>query len=194
MQWASLILLLGGCDRVFGLIPLGEPTHEVDATTTIDAPAPTACPASYTITLPPAVSTSMYRLELGLLDQWDNAADDCERDSMTPGSYTHLVVLSNDRERELLNQLLPAQDMWIGLADIRFDMEFEWVTAESTGGYPALELPPWEPLDPHRDGAGCVTIRNTDPQLLGTLGDNQCVDRLTSICECDGYPDTGRLH
>jgi hypothetical protein len=177
---------LAGCDRLWGLFPTVEQPGSVDAIT-IDLPPPQACPSTYAMGLPPHISTSLYRIELAKPAEWYKAADICGEENKTAGSFTHLVVLSNDSERDQLAPYVPdSGKIWIGYSDVFADNQFEWVTAEDTHGYPTFGGPPWEQDDPDKLGPGCITLRSGRP---ATIGDTTCTDPEPFICECDGYAD-----
>ena len=182
---------LGGCDRLWGLFPLHEIEPTFDATL-IDAPPPMACPGTYTLTLPG--STSRYRIEATRAAVWTGAANACESESTTPGSYTHLWVISSLDEFQAFNQATPPppSDLWIGYADRSLDGIFEWVTAEATAVYVPM-LPPWKSDNPDHSGPGCVTYRAGSDPSVREIADNDCESAARLyICECDGYADLHR--
>jgi hypothetical protein len=181
-ELAWLILALAGCDRVFQLVEVRDAQVAPGGDGAPDTAMPVACPATYEQMAPNSVSR--YRI-VATKVPWTMGQLDCVDDRTTPGSETHLAVLSDDRERAELTGRVGAMypgegSWWIGYADRLVDGDFRWVTNE-----PAA-TPPWEGDDPDYPGPGCVNLRSSS----GAIGDLSC-DALPQpyICECDVFAD-----
>jgi len=132
----------------------------------VDGPA---CPSNYT-----ELGNRHYRLATNNTG-WTAAASDCADD----GVNTHLVVISDDAELDLINSTYSTEnEVWIGLSDLVTDGTFLWVTVENTMGYPPASGAPWQNLgaDP------CVLLKV--PDGFNTRG---CTLNRRSLCECDAY-------
>lgn len=179
---AVIVLLLGGCDRVFGLVPLEArpPDAAVDASTL-------QCPISYDLTVDGY--PSRYRF-VTAATTWDAAEVACASDT---SASTHLVVLDDDDERlglvATLTMAGSTSSVWIGLSDRVTEDAFLWVTAQPVG-VPPRANPPW-PIgqpDDMNGGQDCVRIQGATSAAPTLFDDGECSSQFDYVCECDGYP------
>lgn len=134
------------------------------------------CPASYSISGVSSGSTYRY-LTVGA--SWLAANADCIDD----GATTHLVVVSSDAELGEVADAVASDSVWLGLSDRRTPDVFLWVTAEDTGGFPAVGARPWAGPDPSGEaGADCVLFHGATQRL----DDRDCALARPYLCECDG--------
>jgi hypothetical protein len=169
LHFVAVLVLVCGCDQVFGL---SRPP---------DAPGP--CPPTYTIELPS--SPSRYRIN----DQgttWDAAEADCANDTL---GLSHLAVIDTDAERrELAAEVLSS--LWIGLTDRITEDSFLWVTVQ--GPAPPASGGPWGPGQPDdQTGAqDCVRIQGANDDAT-FYDDGECASKFSFACECDSLPEDG---
>jgi hypothetical protein len=182
------MLSLGGCDQLFQLSHVDDPAAG-GSDAVVDTPRPdgepTGCPSDYSIRL--QTTASLYRLVL-TTENWSTAEGDCADDA--PMGGTHLIILSNQQEWLSLITMPPTflfDDTWIGAtARKNGGIDFQWVTAENTGGFVVPATPgssPWESDQPSSDGQ-CGELRAS-----GSLHDEDCSNPSNYICECDGHPE-----
>ncbi|HSD86025.1 MAG TPA: C-type lectin domain-containing protein [Kofleriaceae bacterium] len=192
MRWLAVVLALGGCDGVFGLRHVGEPSDASGSASSDGRPLvrpdgdPGNCPASYSFTLP--TTASRYRVVLEGKD-WLSAEAACAADM--PGS-THLIVLSVPGEWDALgaqSEIFLTNFVWVGLSDRKTEGTFIPVTHEDTNGYPAAMKTPWAPGLPTNGGADCAQME----PVTGLLHDISCTDSQNYICECDRHADDPTL-
>jgi hypothetical protein len=195
----AVVLLAGGCRQLFGL---EDPTAAPDpadapASPSVDAPADAQklCPADYV-----QVGSSHYRF-VETRARWLDAVSLCADDQPDGPPFTHLVVINSEAERQALLALrAPTNDAyWIGLSDLAVSGQWQWVTAEDTGGYPATPGPEWSQGQP-MSGADCTVIVGPmyGPGTNGLYYADYCKPpasvNLEYICECDGYADDPARH
>jgi hypothetical protein len=162
-----------------------------DAGNVIDGPGldaiGLACPSGYVA----IGGFGRYRVVEGADKTWSDAADDCnDDDDNGPFTlHTHLLVLGSEVERlGVTSSTNPnvSGNTWIGLSDRADESEFEWVTNEPTGGYPAVgDEPPWDDDDPDdaNNNEDCVRFKNGSY----VLEDKPCTDTESYVCECDAF-------
>jgi hypothetical protein len=179
---ALCMMIVGGCDRVMQLIEVKGGVAPDGAGGDTDARSrPVGCPADYLISL--ASSASYYKALAPM--EWRAAAAACAMDRKTSGAETHLVVLSNDAERQEATLWMGNVEWWIGYSDLHGpENVFRWVTSEDTGGYPTNKQLPWDSDQPDATGPACAEVRTT-----GQLHDEACTDASSSLCECDLFAD-----
>ncbi len=141
MRWLALLVLVGGCDSIFRLDHVANPARDaaddgagsgvVDAMTDafVEGPADASiripgCPTSYY-----TISTELtkYRVVNSTVT-FQTAAAMCAADRGNYANHTHLVVFDDDQERSAVNATVSGTQMWIGLADIRVEQAYEWVS------------------------------------------------------------------
>ena len=160
MKWMMMAMLVSGCGRVAfdarsdgasGVVP--------------DAPfEPANCPATYSTTL--GGSTSRYR-NLGATALWPDAVAHCAADSPGSGTFTHLVVISDDVERVAVNQLRGVTQNWVGMSDRITEGTFVIVTDEDIGSFAAVVSPPWQLNEPNdQNGEDCGEL---NPPATSTM-------------------------
>lgn len=192
MRWLVLLLVVGGCDALFRIDPVPNPARAdaaVDGMVLpIDAPAADAmidampnriagCPPSYGII---NIEATKYRVVNSVVG-WQTAQALCVADRGNYEKYTHLVVFDDDLERSRVNALVSGTVMWIGLADIRVDNAYEWVSTENPVYPPTNAFQNGMPDT--TSGADCgAMLGNSDLQMYG------CSTLYRYICECDDYP------
>ena len=173
MVWplAILAVLASGCDLVLSLDRSGE--------TPPDTVPRITCPDTYD-----AIDSGFYRVVADSTRPWLDAEHDCESDSLSTAitGFTHLVVLSNDTERQKVGALAQLQaDAYVGLSDRKADSIFLWVSKEGSTYGQVLLFPPWATGQP--DGNGdCVVMRNDN-----SFDDVDCSVGRQYICECDQF-------
>lgn len=131
-----------------------------------DAPQAPGCPAGYLVigSLPGG-----YRY-VTASSMWLAAETDCEND----GSATHLAIIENENENDLLEtRLLGTSRAWIGVSDRV--AEGSWRTVTNV----VQTYLPWGQSEPTGDD-DCVAVRETD------FADEDCTDIRAYVCECDG--------
>lgn len=175
------VLLLAGCDRVFGLTDVMERT---DAS--LDSAA--ACPDDY-IAIPNTPIESRYRFS-GTSFPWELAELDCENDGAP--AITHLAVFDNALEMVALRDYLSMTNAgyfiaWVGYGrDLFTDpTSFFAVTGESV---PDTQ-PPWNATEPNNGyGAGeePVVWFDTSHDLVDGPADYS----TSFLCECDHHAVT----
>jgi hypothetical protein len=166
------LCLVCACGRV-GFDPVAAPS---DAGIDLSA-----CPASYTLS-----GNGAYRRSTDV-QVFANAASSCAADQpATAGVFTHLVVIDDTTELDLLNTSFSGNDVWVGLTDIVTAPTYQWVTAEPISVDPAL----WgvgKPDNPTTEQCvHVIPIQSADPGKLDTIG---CTQFHYFICECDAYAD-----
>jgi len=184
MRWLLVIVCLTGCDQLWNLQHVDQPTSEAGA---IDADL-SMCPTSYG--LPVDGYAARYR-HYATGTTWDDAETLCERDVL---GFTHLVVLQDDGERMAIILALAkagsTTSVWIGLSDRVTEDQFLWVTDEPVG-MPPRETPPWPAGQPDNGGPGapqnCVRIQGANSTTPTMFDDADCTSIIDYICECDGY-------
>lgn len=176
---------LAGC--TFKTVPSSpDATGTPDTPDAIDAPPAAACPSGYG----PINGVGMYRAVAAPARSWQAAATDCNDDDDNGGPYsgfTHLLVLDSEVERLAITAASTPilGNSWIGLSDLGTEGTYAWVTAEPTGGYPAVGTkPPWDTDDPDNAGGNedCIRFKNSY-----VLEDKPCADTLSYVCECDAF-------
>lgn len=180
-----LLLLAGlvGCGRI------GFTATTTDASAT-DAPAPdtgatfdpTACPASYTLTVP--ATTTRYRWVTSSATDWLLANADCRDDGPAPGAFTHLAVFTSQAEQDALTAII--DDAWVGYSDRLTEGAFLAISAEPLGAHLAPGGPAWTPGEPNNQtgSENCLHVK-----FEGGLNDVDCDLLREYLCECDGYAD-----
>lgn len=173
-----VLLCLPACQFVFPVDP--APDAPIDG---IEDAAPdttqVTCPIDY------VASGSGFHRAVADAANWSSAETLCESDQTTAGStgFTHLVVISDAVEYDLLRGLLPDASLSIGMSDQRAEGAFGWITAEPTTFALDIQTPPWPPGEPN-DFMGvedCVVITPN-----GALNDVSCLTiSQPYICECD---------
>lgn len=160
----SVALLIAGCQLVF---PIDD-----------QAGGPVTCPTFYT-----PESTGIYFQE-PTLTTWAAADGKCR----SHGPNTHLVVISDAIEFDVVRGLLNFdQGFSIGLSD-RQSQLFEWVTVEPSTFAATPNQEPWAPNEPNNGLGGvaeedCVVVRDD-----GLLNDAICATFQTGfVCECDQF-------
>jgi hypothetical protein len=188
------MLLVGGCDVVYGLHGRTEPRDDAAiADAAIDGGADAidaalVCPTDYSA-FAGTPATSRYKIMVRP-ESWTYGLDDCRND--TPGSgITHLVVFDDVVERDAIQDALPQGGTfraWVGYArDITGQpLLFRSVTNVALATTSSL----WRTGEPDNgnapetvvwfsnDNDGIVDARTTDP-----------IDGY--VCECDFVPTTG---
>jgi hypothetical protein len=175
----AFAVLVAGCSFEPGSFDEPGTADEEPAGEQPDASVATAatCPASYTLTL--AGSSSRYRV-VNTEAPWPEAVAACAADQ-SAAFVPHLVVLSDDAEREALLPMV-ASEIWVGLSNRRTsDGSFQWVTTERAAPLPRMA--PWEPDDPDLDEVGCADLDGES----GLLSDDECESERAYVCECDQF-------
>lgn len=172
------MLCLPACQVVFPIDPVTDAPVE-DATPDT---AQVTCPMDYMMS-----PSGSHRAVLGPAN-WSSAETLCESDKATVGvtGFTHLVVISDAVEYDLLRNLLPGESLSIGMSDLRAEGSFGWITAEPTLFALDTQTSPWQPGEPNdfMGGEDCVEISPN-----GTLNDVSCFTISQAyICECDANP------
>jgi hypothetical protein len=144
-----------------------------------DAFDPSACPATYTISLPS--TTSRYRIASDGLE-WTQANAACVADQASPKGFTHLVVFADRQEQTELEAIV--DDVWVGYSDGVVEGMFLATTSEPIGDRVAPGSTAWASGEPNHQTAteDCVEII-----LEGGLNDNDCTNTRMFVCECDAY-------
>jgi Lectin C-type domain len=189
LAFAVLAVLAGLAGCTFERVGAKSDTDPPDAPkddAAVDAAPVGDCPAGYE----PLNGIGRYRVEEGADKSWQDAALDCNDDDDTGGPYrlfTHLVVLGNEIERTTITDAgTPITgNTWIGLSDLTTEGTYVWVSTEDTGGYPMLNMAPWDPGEPDNMGGNedCVRFKNGY-----VLEDKVCGTAESYVCECDAFP------
>jgi hypothetical protein len=150
-----------------------DPTPDAMPPTTPDAaPEPPACPDGYTFD---PTTGSAYRVG-SVLVGWYGGEDACEGD----GDGTHLVIVDDAHEADVIAALATPFRAWTGVTDTVAEDTFVTVTGVFAG------FTPWkqgEPNDAGLFGEDCTTLDE------GGLNDEACIGPLHAyVCECDGVP------
>lgn len=134
----------------------------------LDSTTSATCPPSY-VTV--GGQTSKYR---GLTNSivWLSAEQTCETDG------THLVIVDNAAELTAMTNLIPGQNLWIGVTDRKTIGAFLAVTG------PSAAYLPWDASEPDGSAAECVFIDS----LTLKMADQGCGSGRRAVCECDGVP------
>lgn len=170
---SSVVVLLAGCQLVF---PLDEKSTPPTSDALEDSGVVT-CPEFYE-----TGSTGIYFAE-SEPTSWPAAKSKCE----SHGATTHLVVISDFSEFDVVRGLVGAEGFSIGLSR-RQSPAFIWVTAEPTTFAATPGEEPWAPGEPNNGGAGgtpedCAVVR-----VDGLLNDIVCSTFQTGfVCECDKF-------
>jgi hypothetical protein len=154
----------GGDGQGDGAAIDGAPTDARPPDASVDAPA---CPATYTA----ATSSTRYRF-VESITTWLGAEQDCEDD----GFGTHLMVIDETAEEDLVDALSNASRTWIGASDRANEGTWRWVTGASSASLGST---------PNVD-CGYYYLHPTD----GTPGPQEadCDTANAYLCECDLTP------
>jgi Lectin C-type domain len=133
----------------------------------IDAAVDPGCPLNYARL---GQAGNVYRLGNDQ-SKWVEAELDCEDD----GAGTHLAVIENNAELQLVSSLLGVGDGWIGV----FEAGDTFVTV--LGGNATFL--PFLAGEPDENGpSACVTLVGNQHGFA----DDKCVKKHRYVCECDG--------
>jgi hypothetical protein len=196
-RWLTTMLLLGGCDLVFGLNGRTEPRMDANVVddgavdTTLDVADAPQCPVNYSA-LANTPPTSRYKIIVESGRAWPYALDECRND--TPGSgITHLVVFDDTVERDAVQDALPQGGTfraWVGYArDITGQpLQFRSVTNVPLSMTSSL----WRANEPDNGSGGPQeTVVWFDNATQGIV-DARTTDTLDGyVCECDFAPTIG---
>jgi hypothetical protein len=173
VRW--VLVLLAGCDAVFGL---GDPSGGglTDFT----------CPPSY------MTQSGHHYNAVNAQVGFANAELTCEMDAVKAGTtgFTHLAVLAGamttHEDRSLLAEDLAffgtdPQTVWVGMSDNNATQIWEWVTVEQPELVDGVE--PWDMNEPVPGAMKCAALS----PINGLLSARNCADLHYGICECDGF-------
>jgi len=142
------------------------------AASAVDAAAPDTAPADCPLNYARLGDAgTVYRLGYGTAT-WDAGEADCDDD----GVGTHLVVLDDQDEMELIASLIGDGDAWIGVTDRVTPRRWLTVLGDEA------PLLPWRQGAPDASGTACVTVLADGKQI----DDTSCASVRRYVCECDG--------
>lgn len=191
-----LLLLLGlsaGCDRLFGLSRLDEPTavdapgdSASDGAVVVDARVDSivqthsGCPQGFA----QPYENSQYRY-IATPRPWSDALAFCHGlDDPTSTKRVHLAVLTSDFERSTHISVMvvgSAGPFWIGLSDTAVEGTYQWVTAEPV---PYPEPSSWGVSEPSQlPDDDCVRVEYSN----NNLDSMACATASPFVCECDDF-------
>lgn len=190
MRW-WLLLGLAGCDRVLGLGPVSGDGRPIDIAvgSGVDA-ANITCPPNYNMD---SITGSRYRNGAGAGFDFVSAARFCasDTDGLMVTGHTHLAVVSNEIEREVLAAY---SEYWIGITDVTSATHvWTWVSTEPMPLDPsANDTMLWVSGEPNNlDYEMCGYFEGG---AAGHLNNTSCMDQRQYLCECDVYPDNAATY
>ncbi|HSD90634.1 MAG TPA: hypothetical protein VLB44_24085, partial [Kofleriaceae bacterium] len=196
---AWLVLLLGGCDKLFSIDHVDLDKDAQTADTNGDAPtpvdAPEACPQNYRIVQNTPLS-SVYRLGSTPMS-WDAAAADCNNDTLT--RVTHLIVFDDIAELVAIRPFVNAAAPWsayVGYARDTIAQGGDPTMFTSVTGTPLSATSMlWGTNEPDNGGGPglpeeTVVFIRDDKDLT----DGPDTYPFVYICECDHVPANQVFH
>jgi len=192
---AVLVVLLGGCDKLFSIdhVDLDKDAQTADTSVDprLDGPvdAPEACPLDYRPVQNTPLS-SVYRYGTSQMS-WDAAAADCANDTLT--RVTHLIVFDDIAELVAIRPFVTAAAPWtayVGYARNTISHGGDPTMFTSVTGVPLSPTSMlWAVAEPDNGGGApmpeetVVFIRNDK-----NLTDGPDIYPFVYICECDHVP------